>query len=95
MSCRRSTLLLCAVNRSVNRAARGLRDLVALGIRRGMNRFAAEWAAVVVGRQHRKATAGDFKQARTTNGSCNNEPRDTYTARDHAVAIRSRLHGVA
>lgn len=58
---------VAAVRREQKReqgGARGLRDLVALGIRRGMNR-PAEWAAIVVAaRQHRKPTPAEFKQAR-------------------------------
>lgn len=58
---------VAAVRREQKReqgSARGLRDLVALGIRRGMNR-PAEWSAITfAARQHRKPTPAEFKQAR-------------------------------
>ena len=58
---------VAAVRREQKReqgSARGLRDLVSLGIRRGMNR-PAEWSAITfAARQHRKPTAAEFKQAR-------------------------------
>lgn len=58
---------VAAVRREQKReqgSTRGLRDLVALGIRRGMNR-PAEWSAITyAARQHRKPTPAEFKQAR-------------------------------
>lgn len=62
---------LTQVRRSARReqgSARTLRDLIALGIRRGMNR-PAEWACVVAAsRQGRKPTASEFAEARRIYG---------------------------
>jgi superfamily II DNA or RNA helicase len=76
--------------------ARGLRDLVSLGVRKGMN-HPDRWAAhVFAARSKRKATGTDYNNARKILMEIkNNEQRNTVTTPDHAGTERAGSHGLA
>lgn len=64
-------------------SARGLNELVALGVRRGMNR-PAEWAAITyAARLKRKPTPTEFNQAKKALRDIKNESRNDNPAQDN------------
>jgi len=73
--------------RSQQGRARTIPDLVALGIRRGMNKPAA-WAAITYSaRQGRKPGPEQFKEARDAEQAIRQEARGTDPGRDYADAF--------
>lgn len=81
---------LAAARREERRAqgrARTITDLVALGIRRGMNKPAA-WAAITYcARQGRKPGPDQFKEARDAEQAIRQQERGQNTVRNHAGAF--------
>src|SRR5690606_37750349 len=76
--------------------ARGLRDLVSLGVRKGMN-HPDRWAAhVFAARSNRKAVGADYNNSRKILMEIkSNEQRNTVTTPDHAGTERAGSHGLA